>query len=430
MLFAPWAMRINFKLQTSNLDTFLIKTLGCKVNQYESQVIRESFLSRGYREDVTSPRHVVINTCAVTARAEAKGRKLIRRFLRLFPSAEIYLTGCGLTYSERLHRSLWRLIPPDRRGSLKRMKYPGPPITSFDSHSRAFVRVQTGCDAFCSYCIIPHLRGSPRSRPPGEVVQEVSDLAVGGYPEIVLTGINLGEYGRDLSPSLKLTDLLPPLQELKGEFRIRLSSIEPREVTEELIGLFSREGRLCPHLHIPLQSGSTRILKWMNRPYSSAEYRRLILSLKERLPDLAVSTDIMVGYPGEERDDFLASCRAVEENGFIRVHIFPYSRREGTAAASLPGLSPEVVRRRVRELEEFGARASARFREKMVGRVVKMVVDSRLGGRGVAGYEEHYLRVEVPGANLPLRSLCRVEITGISAAGCRGRQVRAYSKSS
>lgn len=405
------------------MTTFLIKTLGCKVNQYESQVIRENFIRRGGREDDTSPRHIVINTCAVTARAEAKGRKLIRRYLRLFPAARIYITGCGLTYSEQRNRGLWQLVPPDRRGRLDRIKISADPITFFSSRSRAFIRVQTGCDAFCSYCIIPYLRGSSRSRNPGEVIREVGNLAAGGYREIVLTGINLGEYGKDFHPPLKLTDLLYPLLKLKEQFRLRLSSIEPREITEELIGLLSREERLCPHLHIPLQSGSDRILKRMGRPYSSAEYRSLILSLKERSPGLAVSTDILVGYPGEERKDFLASCRAVEESGFIRVHIFPYSRREGTAAAGAPELPPETVRSRVRELEETAGRAAVRFRQKMRGRKVVVAVDSLLGGEGVAGYDEHYLRVTVPGADLPLRSLCRVVITGLSADGCRGKSV-------
>ena len=255
------------------------------------------------------------------------------------------------------------------------------------------------------------------------MVREVEGLAAAGYREIVLTGINLGRYGRDLRPPSRLTDLISSLLEPEGEFRLRLSSIEPRGVTAELIGILSRPGRICPHLHIPLQSGSDRILRMMNRPYTSAEYRALVLALKKRRPELSVSTDILVGYPGEGREDFLASRRAVEEYGFSRVHVFPYSRREGTAAAGLPGLPPETVRRRVREMEEAARRAGLRFREGMVGREVEVVIDTLLEGGGAGGLEEHYLRVELPGVRLPLRSLVRVAITGLSGDICRGSPV-------
>ncbi len=380
-------------------------------------------MRNGYREDGEKPDLVVLNTCAVTARAEAKGRKLLREYRRRFPEAELAIVGCGLTYSKLQDRDLRELVPKEKRSSLPRFKEEGGGITFFSGHSRAFVKVQDGCDSFCSYCVIPIVRSVLKSRPPREVVEEIGGLLEKGYREIVLTGINLGKYGADFSAPFGLVELIELVLGIKGEFRVRLSSIEPQEITDRLIGLLAGEERICPHLHIPLQSGSDAILKKMNRTYGYSDYRALVERIREGRPDLAVTTDIIVGFPGETERDFLASRRALEEVGFGKVHIFPYSRREGTESARSPQLPRETVRKRAADLKTISDRVGRAWRERFLGREVEVIVEKVLGGGKSLGIDEHYLKVVVVGSKLLPGSLYRVKIEGLEGDGCRGKAI-------
>ncbi|MFH1037552.1 MAG: MiaB/RimO family radical SAM methylthiotransferase [PVC group bacterium] len=403
--------------------SFAISTLGCKVNQYESQVIRERLQAAGGREDPASPGLVVVNSCAVTARAEMKTRKCIRRWLRRAPRARLLLTGCGLTYSEVRNRSLWEMVPAPRRGEL-------PPaaagadirgISYLAGHRRAFVKVQDGCGAFCSYCVIPFLRGRPVSRPPEAAVRETVVLVRNGYREIVLTGINLGAYaGRVSGRRVDLAGLVELLLKVEGNFRIRLSSIEPKEITPGLSRLIAGNSGLCPHLHIPLQSGSDRVLRLMNRNYTYREYAGIISSLRECCPEISISTDCLVGFPGESEDDFRATCRAIRGTGFSRTHVFPYSPRPGTRAAADPPVPAETVKRRAAAADKSARVAAAEYRERFWGRTVEVLIEKSGGGGTVCGFDQHYLAVAVTGTDLPPGSLCRVSITGVGEDGLRG----------
>ncbi len=391
--------------------TFSVLTLGCKVNQYESQALRERLVRAGWRPTRSDPGLVIINTCAVTARAEAKARKLLRRTLKDQPRARLVLTGCGLRYSRLTGSGLEELIPPDRRPDSflppAREELFG--VTSLSGHHRPLVKVQDGCDAFCSYCVIPLLRGRPISRPASAVLEEVSTLTAAGYREIVLTGVNLGRY-RD--GGFDLAGLVGRVCELPGEFRIRLSSVEPGEGVAALAGLLAGR-RLCPHLHLPLQSGSDRILRKMNRNYTLDDYRELVSDLRARRPDLAISTDCLVGFPEEEESDFLRTCRAVEEIGFSRVHIFPYSRRPLTRAAGAPTPPPPVVRERAAILADIAARAARRYREGFVGREVEVLAEETGPAGRTRGLEGHYLRAVLDGPGLPPGRLYRGRVAGL-----------------
>ena len=403
--------------------SFTISTFGCKVNQYESQVIRERLLASGCREDSDSPHLVVINSCAVTARAEAKTRKEIRQWLRRVPGSRILLVGCGLTYSELQNRSLWEIVPPARRGKLPDDIHRDGPwlITFFADHSRAFVKVQDGCDAFCSYCIIPYLRGGPVSRSLNEIVREISGLVQNGYREIVLTGINMGTYGKDLPGCrVNLVSLLENILKLKGPFRVRLSSIDPKEISLSLIRLIADEAMICPHLHIPLQSGSDEILRKMNRNYTSGEYIDVIRTLRESSPDISISTDCLVGFPGEEEEDFQASCRMVREIGFSKVHIFPYSRRDGTVASGYPGVNQEIIRLRVDLLKKISEKTAHEFRRRFVGREVEVIIEKKQRNGLYSGLDHHYNRVYFFGEKIEIGSLRRVKITGIDESSLKG----------
>ncbi len=392
--------------------TFALLTLGCKVNQYESQAFRERLEGLGFREDLSDPGLLIVNTCAVTARAEAKARKLIRRKLKEFPRSKIFVTGCGLRYSQLLGRDLDELIPPGRRTDLPfssdRKDLPG--ITYLSGHCRPLVKVQDGCNAFCSYCVIPLVRGRPVSRPAADVLDEIVNLVEAGYREIILTGVNLGLY-RD--GELGLPGLVERAGRLPGDFRLRLSSLEPGEEIVELGPLLAAESRFCPHLHLSLQSGSDRILQLMNRNYSMDRYREWTAMLRKYCPDLALSTDCLIGFPGETDADFELTCRVVEELGFSRVHIFPYSRRPLTRAADLPEISRSVIKERAAILKQVAGRSAASYRERFRGEKVEVLVESITKEGTGSGLERHYLRAIIRGPGLKPGGIFPGRVIGI-----------------
>jgi threonylcarbamoyladenosine tRNA methylthiotransferase MtaB len=366
-------------------------TLGCKVNQYETQHVKETLEANGYRAAAESePADLcIVNTCTVTAEADAKGRQLIRRLHQDNPGAAIVVMGC---YATREPETVARLpgvtqVITDKARLLEELRDFGVTripagIGRFDDHQRAFVKVQDGCILNCTYCIIPQIRPVLRSRPPEEIEEEVARLVAGGCREIVLTGIHLGHYGLDLSRGrpreawCRLWHLLERLDRMTGDFRIRLSSLEAAEVRGEFVTVLARSRRVCPHLHLCLQSGSDAILARMKRRYRRASFLERCRRLRAVLDQPAFTTDIIIGFPGETDADFEATCRLVREVGFSRLHIFSFSPRRGTPAADLAGRPPPtVVAERRRRLLELDRELAQRYFRSLVGRRLDVLVE-------------------------------------------------------
>jgi threonylcarbamoyladenosine tRNA methylthiotransferase MtaB len=409
-------------------------TLGCKVNQYETQYVKETLEASGYREaGPGEPAELcLVNTCTVTGEADAKGRQLIRRLAQANPGAALVVMGCFATRDPDAVARLpgvTRVITDKKRLAEELAEFgvvqmvSG--ITRFDGHQRAFVKVQDGCLLNCSYCIIPHVRPTLRSRTPDEIIAEVEALVAGGCEEVVLTGIHLGHYGIDLSRGRPKADwrrlwhLLDRLGGVPGEFRIRLSSLEAAEVRDDLVRAVAGNPRVCPHLHLCLQSGSDRILARMKRRYRSVGFLERCRRLRDALDQPAFTTDVILGFPGETDADFDATCRVVRAAGFSRVHVFSYSRRAGTAAAELPDTVPPAVvaDRRARLLELERELAGAYFHS-LVGRRLDVLVegaDPRRPGHAV-GTSCRYAPVSFPGYAPALLGR-RVPVRAVAVAG-------------
>lgn len=369
------------------MPSFVLYTLGCKVNQYESQYVREGLERLGFQEAGPGQKVdlCIVNTCTVTAESDLKSRKIIRQLARRHPEAGIFVMGCYATRAPQELAALPHVVQilPDKAELpqwLAQLGLENPPvgISSFGSRHRAFVKIQDGCRQGCSYCTIPLVRPVLRSRPVEQVVEEVQRLTARGYGEIVLTGIHLGHYGLDLpTPRVSLAQVVDRLLGVAGSFRLRLSSLEAVELDGELVRLMAENpDRLCPHLHLPLQSGSDRVLQQMGRPYRLADFLRRCDLIRAWLERPALTTDILVGFPGETEEDFQATYRAVEKIGFSKLHLFPYSARPGTRAALLPDrVPPRVIRRRCAELAELGAQLRRQYMETLVGRTAQILVE-------------------------------------------------------
>jgi threonylcarbamoyladenosine tRNA methylthiotransferase MtaB len=395
--------------------TCRLVTLGCKVNQYESQFVKEALELNGYREAAAGERAdlCVVNTCTVTMEGDAKSRQSIRRLHQQNPAGRIVVMGC---YATRAPETVGRLpgvtrVVTDKQRLPEELKEFGVDlwpngIRRFDGHQRAFVKVQDGCLLNCTYCIIPKVRPVLRSRRPEEIAAEVAGLAAGGVQEIVLTGVHLGHYGIDLSKGKpkhewqRLWRLLDSLGDLPGEFRIRLSSLEAAEARDDLVSAMARHARVVPHLHLCLQSGSDRILARMKRRYRTRGFLERCARLQQALDRPAFTTDIIVGFPGETEADFQETLRVAREAGFAKIHVFSYSPRVGTAAAELPDAVPPPTiaerRERLRELERELARA---YGQSLIGRRLEVLVegaDPRRPG-SVVGTSCRYVPVSLPG---------------------------------
>jgi threonylcarbamoyladenosine tRNA methylthiotransferase MtaB len=392
-----------------------LATLGCKVNQYETQHVKEILEANGYREARSGERAdlCIINTCTVTNEADAQGRQLIRKLGREHPGAAIVVMGC---YATREPETLARLpgvvkVIPDkiRLGEeLRQFGVRRQPlgISRFDGHQRAFVKVQDGCLLHCTFCIIPQVRPTLRSRPMGEIVEEVARLVDQGYREIVLTGIHLGHYGIDLSRGKppeqwsRLWHLLDRLGKLPGDFRVRLSSLEAAEVRDDLVRALANNPRVCPHLHLCLQSGSDRVLAQMGRRYRSAGFLERCRRLRAALDQPAFSTDVIVGFPGESDADFEETCRVVREVGFVKIHVFPFSPRRGTPAAEMPDrVSSPVVAERRAHLAALEQELHEAYLRSLIGRKLQVLVEGAHPVRPgwVRGMSCRYVPVQFPG---------------------------------
>ncbi|MDD5495639.1 MAG: tRNA (N(6)-L-threonylcarbamoyladenosine(37)-C(2))-methylthiotransferase MtaB [Candidatus Omnitrophica bacterium] len=409
--------------QNSTSKRFFIKTLGCKVNQYESQAMREILERSGFKEclaeDIADL--YIVNTCTVTADADKESRRIISAMHRSNPAAKIAVTGCYVEKnSEEIsslpgvahiiknsdkNRIAEILNDASKRQSVKVSK-DILKITGFKDHTKAFVKIQDGCENFCSYCKVPLVRSSLQSKPIRDTVDEVRALVDKGFKEIILTGICLGAWGKDLPSNAiakemgikgtDLTDVLNELNKMDGDFRIRLSSIEPAYVTHELIDCIARSRKICRHLHVPLQSGDDEILRKMNRPYTVEEYATKIEMVRRAFEGIAITTDILVGFPGETDRNFKNTVDFVKRLLPSRTHIFTFSKREGTAAFNMPQeIGPDIVKTRHYQLKVACLGSSYLYRNLFSGRSVNVLVESRRDKNSglLTGYSDNYIKV-------------------------------------
>jgi threonylcarbamoyladenosine tRNA methylthiotransferase MtaB len=362
-------------------------TLGCKVNQYESQTLSERFRELGFDVvDANDDADVyVINSCTVTGMADKKSRNYARRAKRKNPQSLLALIGCYVQTSEEkireempdidlLLNSEEKTKLPERVLQMLSLNEPDVPDLPkgqryVSDRTRAYLKIEDGCDRFCAYCVIPYARGPVRSRPIDEILREAESLLSGGCKEIILTGINTALYGTDMpSPNEGLIDIVRALSECRGDFRIRLSSVEPTVINAAYAEKLASCEKLCPHFHLSLQSGSDRILAAMGRNYRMKEYREIIHTLRKIDPHFAISTDIITGFPGEDEAAFQEGLTVIEEIGFSFIHVFKYSKRPGTVAASMPNQVSEVVKsQRSEVLMQVAERAESEFYRQNVG---------------------------------------------------------------
>lgn len=394
-------------------------TLGCKVNQFETETMEGLFKQKGYAvvpfEEAADA--YVVNTCSVTSLGDRKSRQMIRRAHRMNPEAVIAVCGCYaqvspeeikaiegvrvvlgtkdrsriVEYVEQAFEEMGQLVQIEN--VMERGAFEDIPIYDSPTRTRAFLKIEDGCENFCSYCIIPYARGPVKSRVPEHVRREAEKLVAMGFQEIVLTGIHLGAYGRDLTGDLTLADACRAVLSVPGLRRLRLGSLESIELTPELFFLLREEERFCAHLHLPLQAGSDRVLHDMNRHYTTEDYARLIETVELEVPGIAVSTDIIVGFPGETGEDFSDALSFVEKMNFSRMHVFPYSKREGTPAARRKDQVPEPVKKeRVHRMQELAARKTREYEATFVGRTMDVLFETEKDGV-TDGLTENYIRV-------------------------------------
>ncbi len=413
-------------------------TLGCKTNQFESAAMTEAARKEGYQ--VVSAGEAadicVINTCTVTARTDAESRRLIRRALRENPAARIVVTGCyaqiaseeirtmpgvALIIGNTEKRELLQLLRDlgeeqhIKVADISKVHETGPLILeTFAEHTRAFLQVQNGCDSRCAYCIVPHVRGPSRSVSLDDALEGIRTFARQGFQEVVLTGIHLGAFGLDLSPPTSLLELLSVAEREKIIPRLRLGSIEPTEISAELTQLIATGQTICPHLHIPLQSGADWVLAAMNRPYTSGFFRELIGKLTAAAPDICIGTDIIAGFPGETDEAFERGYRFLEELPLAYFHVFPFSPRQGTPAATMPNpVPPAVAKKRAEALRILSSRKKRAYSESFLDREVLVLIQEKRKGGNLKGLSRNYLSVSIPGYSAPVNTELKVRITGI-----------------
>jgi len=380
----------------------VVHVLGCKVNQAESAALARILEDKGYEIDpsATHPDLVLINTCCVTARAEGKSRRFVARLAKLHPEARLVVTGClaeinpaslekiissavilGTYEKDHFSDFLDHTEPvgPDQvhRGAARCREFGDLGTTGIPGRARAFLKIQDGCSQVCSYCIVPRARGPSRSLLPEKVIVHAAALESAGHSEIVLTGIHLGSYGRDLRPAQRLEDILVSLMAGCHRARFRLSSVEPQEISDGLIELAAADPRVCRHFHIPLQSGDDDVLRLMRRPYDSAFIEGLAGRIRGSIPDACIGFDVMVGFPGEDEASFRRTVGLIRRIAPAYLHVFPFSPRPGTAAAGFKSRVPaEIARKRVEELRSISRSMRKTFHEKFVGRNLTSVAES------------------------------------------------------
>ena len=410
-------------------------TLGCKVNSYESEAMLELFTKHGYLnvdfDDVADV--YVINTCTVTNTGDSKSRQMIRKARRHNPEATVCVVGCyaqvagdevsaidGVdivigtqhrdqiyNYVEQFNQTHEQIV--DVSSVMRLDRYEDLPIQSFEAKTRAFMKIQDGCNNFCTYCIIPYARGRMRSRPHEDVIEQARKLVAQGYVEIVLTGIHTAGYGEDLE-DYSFYDLLCDLVKVDGLKRLRISSIEMSQVTDDIIRLIGESDIIVDHLHIPIQSGNDKILKRMGRHYTTSEFEDKLNALKEALPGLSVTTDVIVGFPSETEEDFMVTYNWIKKNHFNQLHVFPYSPRKNTPAAKFKNQIPGNIKKdRVRRLIKLSDELKTEFAVSYLNKDIEVLFEEYKDGYWV-GHASNYLKIKVKDESIQSNSLINVHI--------------------
>ena len=426
--------------QTSG-KKFHIHTLGCKVNQYESQAMRELLVKAGFKE--SGPGDMadvyIVNTCTVTGEADRESKSVMGQFHRANPNARIVVTGC---LTERDSSSLLAIpgistvlknsgknriadVVIGRKRYFRSRRPRELTVSGFKDHSKAYVKIQDGCENRCSYCKVPMVRGRLKSKSVKRIVGEVKNLVQNGFKEIILTGICLGAWGRERRfrriarrvglRSTGLVRVLRALERVDGDFRIRLSSIEPKYVTSQLIDFMATSSKVCHHLHIPFQSGDDDILNLMNRPYTSDGYKALIGRIRARIPRIALTTDIMIGFPGESHARFRNTMAFVRAISPSRTHIFTFSRREGTPAYDMPDMVDKpIVKKRYDSMTAMASEAAYAYRRRFLGEELKVLVETKRDRATglLKGYSDNYIQILFDGRDDLMRTVIPVRVVG------------------
>ena len=433
------------------MKTVSFLTLGCKVNQYDTDAMRSLFLARGYEEVSAKDKAdiCVINTCSVTHIGERKSRQMIRRAKRLNPQTKIIVTGCYAQLDPKTIQQIdgVNLIigTQDRTKVVDLIEAYGSSSQAHNAvhdifetsqfeelhwahpasdRARSYLKIQEGCNNYCAFCIIPYTRGKLKSRGVEDIYHEARRLDEQGFKEVVLTGIHLGNYGVDLGRQVDLADVVKMLLERTHISRIRLGSIESVEISEELVNLIATNERVCPHLHLPLQSGSEEILRKMRRHYHLQEYVDLISSLRARIPDLAVTTDLIVGFPGETEELFAETMATLKELRFAGVHVFPYSKRNGTAAATFPDQVSEAVKKeRVHAAEKVAEQTATDYRRSFIGKTTNVLLEQQTEDGAWKGFTPHYCQLKIKGEGLKAGMICSTRVVSDDGAMLIGERI-------
>ena len=401
--------------------TYFIFSLGCKVNSYECSALASSLRNRGYFEDEQNPDVVIINTCSVTATADQKSRQHIRKFQGLYPNAIMVVMGCysqgnssfvandikadiivGTSHREEIpdlieefKKNKQQIIKVDK--NIRALCYEELGVTSYSENTRAYLKIQDGCNNFCSYCLIPYRRGSSRSRKESDILDEARYLIKQGYQEIVFTGIDISSYGKDLE-NITFTQLVKDLLNLEGLKSLRISSIEAKDMSNELLELYKDNDKLAKHMHIPLQSGSESVMDRMHRKYTKQEYLDKISLLREMCPDIMISTDVIVGFPGETDEEFNESKEFIKQCGFNQLHVFPFSPRVGTLAYSMPNqVDGNIKKQRVKSLLELSKQLWNEYVNRFINKEVTVLIEKYDANKKVnIGHTSNYIEVAIP----------------------------------
>ena len=423
-------------------------TLGCKVNQYDSEAMLEAFLARGYAvAPEGAPADVyVVNTCTVTGTGDQKSLQVARRFQRQNPSGELVLAGClAQRMGEKLRETGARLIIGTQHRaqvvtllesaverqvqlvaveSLSSAPFETLNIHAHEGHTRAVMKIQEGCDNRCTYCIIPSVRGGVRSKPIADIVAEAEGLAAAGFSELVLTGIHLTSYGRDLGGAT-LADAIRAVHALQGVQRIRLGSLEPVAISQSFVEAVADLPKLCPQFHLALQSGSDAVLRRMKRRYQTAQFLAAVARIRAVWPLAAFTTDVIVGFPGETDAEFAQTVAFCEQVGFMRLHVFPFSSREGTPAAAMDCQVPQAVREaRVKTLIAVGKRLAAAYDAGLIGTVQPVLVEEAHADGSCSGYTPQYVQATFTGGNPG--TIVPVRLTAVTKEGMAGEAVESF----
>ena len=427
---------------------FAIATLGCKVNQYDSAIIESRLRARGMeRRDFDQQADVyIVNTCTVTDRADSESLRIARRARRLNPNARVVMTGCLAQASPDVlaaAREVDAVVGLGRLDDLERMVASGAgkrvmvsdlrkekaPIemaaVALDGHTRAFLKLQEGCDQFCTFCIVPFSRGTSRSVEPRRILAALDDLHARGFKEVILSGVHLGGYGKDLDPRVELANLLEMIAERCPIERVRLSSLDPEELSDRIIDVISQSGKFCPHLHLPLQAGDDEILSRMRRRYQRDYFRDRVERVLVAWPDAAIGTDLIVGFPGETERHFESYFNFVEAIPLAYFHVFPYSVRAGTTAAKFSGrVKPVDIKRRAATMRALGDRKRAEFAARFNRTELKVLLEERGPDGRLTGYSRNYVRVLTRGPDELTNQEVVVEASTVEGAQLGGEIVR------